>query len=64
MDRPLEGSCDVELLKFEAPEAKDAFWRSSSGVLGGALETLFGAKLATTKLVENGFADFSSERPR
>jgi threonyl-tRNA synthetase len=55
LDRPLEGSCEVELLKFDAQEAKDAFWRSASGLLGGALEKTFGAKLATGSLMENGF---------
>ena len=40
LKRPLEGSCKLQLLKFDAPEAKDTFWHSSAHILGHALEDL------------------------
>ena len=36
--RPLEGDCDLELLKWDSDEAKEVFWHSSSHVLGQAME--------------------------
>ena len=36
--RPLEGACNLELLKWDSDEAKEVFWHSSSHVLGQAME--------------------------
>eukprot|EP00434_Breviolum_minutum_P021144 symbB.v1.2.018656.t1/scaffold1498.1/size115254/2 len=38
MTRPLEGSCRMELLKFDHPQGQDVFWHSSAHILGDALE--------------------------
>ncbi|CAE7277747.1 THRRS [Symbiodinium sp. CCMP2592] len=37
MTRPLEGSCRMELLKFDHPQGQDVFWHSSAHILGGHL---------------------------
>jgi len=44
-ERPLEGDCSLELLKFDSPEGQHVFWHSSAHLLGQALELLLGAKL-------------------
>lgn len=43
--RPLEKDCTLQLLKFDAPEAKKVFWHSSSHILGQALELKFRCNL-------------------
>lgn len=45
LDRPLEGSCKLELLDFNHPEGKQVFWHSSAHVLGEASERHFGCHL-------------------
>jgi threonyl-tRNA synthetase len=42
MGRPIEGSCQIKLLKFEDKEGKETFWHSSAHVLGESLENEFG----------------------
>ena len=37
--RPLEGDCQLQLLKFDEPQGKEAFWHSSAHILGQALES-------------------------
>ncbi|KAI0202161.1 hypothetical protein F4808DRAFT_80805 [Astrocystis sublimbata] len=39
-DRPLERSCQLELLHFNLPEGKQVFWHSSIHILGEASEPL------------------------
>ena len=34
LTRPLEGSCKLQLLKFDAAEARHVFWHSSAHILG------------------------------
>lgn len=34
MKRPLEGSCRLQLLKFDSDAAKHVFWHSSAHILG------------------------------
>jgi len=36
--RPLEADCQLQLLKYDDPEAKKVFWHSSSHILGQCLE--------------------------
>jgi threonyl-tRNA synthetase len=36
--RPLEGSCDMILYKFEDKEGRETFWHSSAHILGETLE--------------------------
>jgi len=42
VNRPLEGDCDIKLLRFEDNEGKETFWHSSAHVLGETLENEFG----------------------
>lgn len=55
MTRPLIGSCTLQLLKFDDPEAKAVFWHSSAHVLGQALEKKYGAHLTIGPPVQDGF---------
>jgi len=55
LTRPLEGSCRLELLKFNDPHARDTFWHSSSHVMGAALEAGFGGHLTIGPAVDGGF---------
>ncbi|KEP60984.1 UNVERIFIED_CONTAM: threonyl-tRNA synthetase family protein [Hammondia hammondi] len=55
MKRPLEGSCRLQLLKFDSDEAKHVFWHSSAHILGQAIEATFGAQLTVGPALTNGF---------
>ena len=55
MARPLEGDCDLQLLKFDDPRGKEVFWHSSAHILGTALESLYGAKLTHGPPTDSGF---------
>jgi len=55
LHRPLEGSCKLELLKFDSAEGKDTFWHSSAHILGNALEEQFGGFLTIGPPLDNGF---------
>ncbi|KAI9755834.1 MAG: CDP-diacylglycerol-serine O-phosphatidyltransferase [Chaenotheca gracillima] len=67
LERPLEKSCQLELLDFEHPEGKlpplppsssprkKVFWHSSAHVLGEAAELRFGCDLCIGPPVEDGF---------
>lgn len=41
LERPLETDCKIELLKFDEPEAKAVFWRTSAFVLAETLERIY-----------------------
>eukprot|EP00484_Ammonia_sp_Unknown_P029164 CAMPEP_0197024578 /NCGR_PEP_ID=MMETSP1384-20130603/5093_1 /TAXON_ID=29189 /ORGANISM="Ammonia sp." /LENGTH=961 /DNA_ID=CAMNT_0042452981 /DNA_START=48 /DNA_END=2933 /DNA_ORIENTATION=- len=45
LGRPLEGDCDLVLLKWDDDEAKQVFWHSSSHVLGQSMERMLRGKL-------------------
>lgn len=53
--RPLEGSCRMELLKFDHPQGQDVFWHSSAHILGQAMEREFGCHLTIGPALESGF---------
>ena len=53
--RPFEGDCELQLLTFDDPEGKETFWHSSSHVLGGSLEELFGVQLTHGPPTASGF---------
>jgi threonyl-tRNA synthetase len=53
--RPLEGSCRMELLKFDDDVAKDVFWHSSAHILGQAMERQFGCHLTIGPALSPGF---------
>eukprot|EP00927_Polykrikos_kofoidii_P012918 TRINITY_DN1561_c0_g2_i1.p1 TRINITY_DN1561_c0_g2~~TRINITY_DN1561_c0_g2_i1.p1 ORF type:complete len:927 (-),score=171.58 TRINITY_DN1561_c0_g2_i1:104-2557(-) len=55
MTRPLEGSCRLELLKFEHPAAQDVFWHSSAHILGQAMERQYGCHLTIGPALKSGF---------
>lgn len=55
LDRPLEGDCKLELLKFDNPEAQSVFWHSTAHILGEALERVYGGCLCYGPPIESGF---------
>ncbi|KAK4612030.1 Threonine--tRNA ligase, cytoplasmic [Fulvia fulva] len=55
LPRPLEKSCNLELLDFEHPEGKKVFWHSSAHILGEASERRFGCSLCIGPPVDDGF---------
>ncbi|XP_055331409.1 threonine--tRNA ligase 1, cytoplasmic-like [Paramacrobiotus metropolitanus] len=55
LDRPLEGSCKVELLKFDSEDGQQVFWHSSAHILGEAMERHYGGCLCYGPPIENGF---------
>ncbi|KAI5793854.1 hypothetical protein DFH27DRAFT_628199 [Peziza echinospora] len=55
LERPLEGSCRLELLKFDDAEGKRVFWHSSAHVLGEAAERRFGCHLCLGPPTDDGF---------
>lgn len=38
LDRPLEGDCKLELLRWDNTDAQSVFWHSSAHMLGEAME--------------------------
>lgn len=55
LDRPLEFSCKLQLLKFDDPEAQAVFWHSSAHILGEAMERIYGGCLCYGPPIESGF---------
>lgn len=55
LDRPLEEDCNLELLKFDDPEAQSVFWHSTAHILGEALERIYGGCLCYGPPIESGF---------
>ncbi|XP_064259507.1 threonine--tRNA ligase 1, cytoplasmic isoform X1 [Passer domesticus] len=55
LDRPLEGDCSLELLKFEDEEAQAVYWHSSAHIMGEAMERIYGGCLCYGPPIENGF---------
>jgi len=55
MTRPLEGSCRLELLKFDDTAGQGVFWHSSAHILGQAMEREFGCHLTIGPALVNGF---------
>ena len=62
---PLTENCKLELLTFDDPDGKHAFWHSASHVLAQAVKRLYpNAKCAIGPAIENGFYyDFDVEKP-
>jgi len=55
LERPLEDSCKLQLLKFDDPEAQAVFWHSSAHVLGEAMEKVYGGCLCYGPPIQDGF---------
>lgn len=65
LDRPLEKSCSLALLKFDDEEGQAVFWHSSAHILGEAMERVYGGHLCYGPPIENGFYyDMFSEEHR
>ena len=61
----LTEDCTLEILTFDDPEGKHAFWHTTSHIMAQAVQHLFpGAKFAIGPAIENGFYyDFDLPRP-
>lgn len=55
LDRPLEGDCELQLLKFDDEEGKMVFWHSTAHLMGEAMELAYGGCLCYGPPIENGF---------
>lgn len=55
MDRPLEFSCNLKLLKFDDEEAQQVFWHSTAHIMGEAMERLYGGWLCYGPPIDGGF---------
>ena len=62
---PLAADCAVEILTFDSPEGKHAFWHTASHLLAQAVMRLYPeTKYTIGPAVENGFYyDFDVEKP-
>lgn len=62
---PLSSDCRVELLTFDDPDGKKAFWHTASHVLAQAVKRLYpDAKCAIGPAVDSGFYyDFDVKKP-
>ena len=62
---PLTKDCKVELLTFDEPDGKKAFWHSASHEVAQAVKRLYpNAKCAIGPAIDNGFYyDFDVEKP-
>lgn len=55
LDRPLEGNCKLQLIKFDDPDGQAVFWHSSAHILGEAMERAYSGCLCYGPPIENGF---------
>jgi threonyl-tRNA synthetase len=53
--RPLEGDCELQLIKFDDARGKETFWHSTAHILGAALEGEFSAQLTHGPPTDTGF---------
>ena len=53
--RPLEGNCQLELIKFDDPRGQETFWHSTAHMVGEALEDQFSAQLTYGPPISSGF---------
>ena len=62
---PITKDCRVDLLTFDEPDGKKAFWHTASHILAQAVKRLYpNAKCAIGPAVDNGFYyDFEVEKP-
>jgi len=55
LDRPLEQSCTLHLIKFDSDEGKQVFWHSTAHAMGEAMERCYGGCLCYGPPIEGGF---------
>ena len=56
VQKPIDTDAEIKLHKWDDPEAKHAFWHSSSHLLAEALEALYpGIKFGIGPAIDNGF---------
>ena len=55
LDRPLEKSSKLALIKFDDEEGQAVFWHSSAHILGEAMERVYGGHLCYGPPIESGF---------
>ena len=56
LNRPIDEDSTIKLHKWEEPEAKHAFWHTSSHLMAEALQELYpGVKFGIGPAIENGF---------
>ena len=56
LNRPINGNATVQLLKWEDPEGKHAFWHTSAHLMAEAIQELFpGTQFGIGPAIENGF---------
>jgi threonyl-tRNA synthetase len=55
LERPFEGSCTLQLLKFDDEEAQAVFWHSSAHILGEAMERVYDGCLCYGPPIQDGF---------
>jgi len=55
LTRPLEASCQLDLMKFDSALGNEVYWHSSAHMLGAALEKLYGGYLGVGPPLESGF---------
>ena len=62
---PIENDCAVEILTFDDPYGKKAFWHTTSHVLAQAVKRLYPeVKLTIGPAIDEGFYyDFDSDQP-
>ncbi len=62
---PIESDCELEVLSFDHPDGKKAFWHTASHILAQAVKRLYpSAKCAIGPAIDNGFYyDFDVEKP-
>ena len=62
---PLEKDCALEILTFDDPDGKHAFWHTAAHVMAQAVQHLFpGAQFGIGPALENGwYYDIKAERP-
>ena len=61
----LNEDCEVEIITFDDPEGKKAFWHTTSHILAQAVKRLYpAAKLSIGPSIDSGFYyDFDVEKP-
>uniref|UniRef100_A0A915JPZ2 threonine--tRNA ligase n=1 Tax=Romanomermis culicivorax TaxID=13658 RepID=A0A915JPZ2_ROMCU len=55
LERPLENSCALQILKFDDDEAKQVYWHSTAHVLGEGMERFYGGCLCYGPPIQDGF---------